>query len=172
MNQDSHSWASFGFVEEVHESNNPSIVVRFNVSPTSKTGGSGHSGGSGNVTYTVSLDCHIYSFPDPKPTYDRWLTRVPPLCSPAKAHFVNVLPVCSFMLPRCSPLLPLCSPVFPPSHVLLFSSDCVLAILNETVQLVLDADLKGAGYGSSNRLLCYFLLLPSFSFALTLSLHS
>jgi len=38
---------------------------------------------------------YIYSFPEPRP-----------LCSPAKAHFVNMLPLCSPMLSRRSLLLP------------------------------------------------------------------
>jgi len=46
---------------------------------------------------------------------DQSLTKGTLLCSPAKAYFVNVLPLyslCSPMLPRCSPMLPaalLCS---------------------------------------------------------------
>ncbi len=47
---------------------------------------------------------------------------MPPLCSPAKAYLVNVLP--------------LCSPVLPLSHFLLFSCNCFLASLNESVRLV------------------------------------
>jgi len=70
---------------------------------------------------------YIYSFPELSATRDWSLTKVPPLCSRAKADFVPLLPRCSPMLPRCSPMLPFCSPVLPLSPFLLPS--CSLSLL-------------------------------------------
>ena len=68
---------------------------------------------SNSVQGVYNIYVYIYSFPEPRPTRDRPLTQVPPLCSPAKARFVDVLPLCSLVLPHCSPMLPrwsLCAP--------------------------------------------------------------
>ena len=83
---------------------------------------------------------YIYNIPEPKPTRDRPLTKVPPLCSPANARFGDILSLYSPILPRCSPVLPHCSlllpfyfPVLSLSLFLLFSRDCVLISPNESV---------------------------------------
>ena len=65
---------------------------------------------SGNSQFGMYI--HIYSIPEPRPARGRPLTQASPLCSRAKARFVN-------MLPRCSLVLPLCSLVLPLSHFLL-----------------------------------------------------
>ena len=57
----------------------------------------------------------LYSIPELRPTRDRSLTQVPPLCSPANDRFVDVLS----LLPHCSLVLPLCSLVLPLSHFFL-----------------------------------------------------
>lgn len=67
----------------------------------------------------------IYSFPEPRLTRDQLLTQASPLCSPAKAYFVHLLPhcsPCSLAARSCSPpcslhapsLLSRCSLVAPP----------------------------------------------------------
>lgn len=102
-----------------------------------------------------TLGIYICNFPEPRPIRDRWLTKVPPLCSPANPHFVDMLPLCSPLLPFCSPMLPLCSPILPHcspllprcslilplcspvlplSHFLLFSYYCVLASVKNSPQ--------------------------------------
>ncbi len=80
------------------------------------------------------IDISIYSFPEPRLTHDRSLTKVPPLYSPAKTRFVGVLALCSPLLPYCSPVLPRCSPVLPLSHFLLSSWSCCLISVNESVR--------------------------------------
>ncbi len=78
-------------------------------------------GGKISIQLALGLDSfrvmyiyiYIYSFPELSATRDWSLTKVPPLCSRAKADFVPLLPRCSPMLPRCSPMLPRCSPMLP-----------------------------------------------------------
>ena len=51
----------------------------------------------------------MYICPEPRAIRNRLLTKSSPLCSPAKARFVDIFFLCSPMLPRCSLMLFLCS---------------------------------------------------------------
>ena len=98
----------------------------------------------------VALSWGIYIYiasPNPGQIRDRWLTQVPAHCSPTKAQFVNVLPLCSSMLPRCSPLLPFCSAVLPLSHFFLFSCHCILA----SIPLLLRVAATGANWTTKHE---------------------
>lgn len=45
------------------------------------------------------LFIYIYNIPEPKPTRDHLLTKVPPLCSPTNAYFGDILSFYSLLLP-------------------------------------------------------------------------
>jgi len=93
---------------------------------------------------------------------------VPPLCSPANDRFVDVLSLCSpnSLLPCAPSLLPqlIAPPCSPSTTSFSLAGDAFLQVYTRTfIQLVLDADQRGAGYGSTDCPPCYLLLLPSCS---------
>ena len=67
---------------------------------------------------------YIYIIPETRPTRDRLLTMVPPLCPPpmpvSSICSPSALP-CSLAALPCSLIAPSCSPMPPVSHFLLFS---------------------------------------------------
>ena len=97
------------------------------------------------------------------------LTPVSSMCSPfAPPCSLDALP-CSLIAPSCSLAAPPCSPSAT-SYSL--AAVAFLQVLTRTSsQPVLDADQRGASYGSTDHPRCYLLLLPSCSFPLALYLH-
>lgn len=82
---------------------------------------------------------------------------------------MRLLAFSSPLLPPGSLSAPLCSPSAPSFSL---GGNAFLQIQTRaSIQLVLDADQRGADYGSTDRPPCYLLLLPSCFFALALPLY-
>jgi len=105
---------------------------------------------------------YIYSFPEPRLTRDQLLTHASPLCSPAKAYFVHLLPhcsPCSLAARSCSPpcslhapsLLPRCSPSATSYSLAVCTDGRVLASFNERVN---SARIERGGRHFRWKLLC------------------